>query len=86
MKSFIITIALLSMVGGVSYYEHNYTRSGCEVVRVYEDVVTVKDSCGFLWDVEAEDLKVGCKLDLKMHDNGTNDCVYDDIITNFIIK
>ena len=89
MKKLLVAVLLIGMFLFVGYYEHNYTRKDCEIVKVENGIVTFEDACGFRWQWEIEEneyFEVGDKVDLKMHDNCTNSIVYDDVITKIIFK
>ena len=85
MKNFIISILLLCGFCGASYYEHNYIREECQVIQVNDGIATIKDICGFYWDVETDGLKVGNIVNLKMNDNCTSSYIYDDIVKDVVL-
>lgn len=80
MKKIIITIAILGMMVGMGYFEHNYTRPNCEITQIHDGVITAIDETGETWDFIAKGYKVGDYVDLKMHDNYTSAYVGDDIV------
>ena len=86
MKGIIFTALLVSMFSGASYYEHNYIRKDCEVVQVGIEYVKAEDKCGYVWEFKGNEFKVGDKVDLKMYDNCTSDCISDDEVTDVVRK
>lgn len=81
MKKFVTIITVLVMVLAVvsaSHYEHNYTRQG-EVVQINDGWATIYDTTDNAWDVDAEGLNVGDKVEMKMYDNNTPNNIEDDV-------
>jgi hypothetical protein len=74
-----VTVGLL---GGM---EATYTRDG-QVVSVKDNIVTVEDKSGFLWELETDELKEGQEVVLKMNDNNTDGIITDDIIIDYKIN
>ena len=77
----ILTVGILC---GFNHFEHNYTRENCEVVEVNDEVVTVKDYGGLLWEFKGNGFKVGDIVDIEMFDSNTSAYVYDDVIKNVV--
>lgn len=77
--SMIILVACVLLAG---YVETRYTRTDCEVLEVWEDHVTVEDTCGYKWSyyVEDEAPRVGDRVTLKMHTNHTDNIINDDMV------
>lgn len=85
MKKVLSVLLIVSIFSLASYIEHNYTRKDCEVTAVTASGVLIKDKCGFIWYYdEPTDLKVGDKVDLKMHDNCSNSNIDDDEIKKVV--
>ena len=76
----------VTLFGGASYYEHNYTRKDCKVTKVNDSYATIVDQCGFAWKYDSNGLQVGDIVDLKMEDNFTNSYVFDDVIKQVVKK
>lgn len=51
-------IIFMIAVGRVGYWELHYEMD-CEVVKIVDDIVTLEDSSGYLWEVEDTVLKLG---------------------------
>lgn len=79
-------VIAFGMLMVANWAEVHYTRHDCTVVSYVEDVVVVEDKTGNEWEIIAEGLEVGDKVDLKMHTNFTDDCIYDDIVENYKVK
>ena len=79
-------VIAFGMLTVANWAEVHYTRHDCTVVSYVEDVVVVEDKTGNEWEIIAEGLEIGDKVDLKMHTNFTDNCIYDDIVKNYKIK
>ena len=89
MKNLMLIAVVVGMFCAVGYYEHNYTREDCEVVRVENGIATFEDQCGYRWNWEIEEneyFEVGDFVDLKMFDNGSTSYIQDDEITKVVFK
>lgn len=53
-KAVITVVVFVLMLSACSYVEHHYTREDCTVVAVAEDVVTVEDRQGYVWEYTVE--------------------------------
>lgn len=87
MKKIALGLVLVLLFGTACYFEHNYTRKDCEVVRVENGIVRFKDKYGFYWDWEIEEneyFEVGDFVDLKMNDSYSSGYVGDDVITKVV--
>lgn len=86
----IILSAVIAFEVGVlttaNWAEVHYTRHDCTVVSYVEDVVVVEDKTGNEWEIIAEGLEIGDKVDLEMHTNFTDNCIYDDIVEGYKVK
>ena len=78
-RNIIIAIAILTMCGWCSHYEHHYTRVGT-VTRVDCIEIIVRDNSGHYWSFKGYDYSVGDTVKLKMYDNYTSSDIYDDKI------
>ena len=84
MKNFIVIIILVVSIFGVSHMQNFYTRMDCTVVQINDGYATIEDVCGWVWDVDANDLSVGDKVELRMHNNYTERYVNDGIVKKVI--
>jgi hypothetical protein len=84
-KEFVCAIVVITMFFGVVGFagniKHNYIRKDCEVISVSNDLVTVEDVCGYVWEFEGSGYRVGDVITLKMHTNYTHGTIEDDIVT-----
>lgn len=76
-------VIAFGMLTAANWVEVHYTRHDCTVVSYVEDVVVVEDKTGNEWEIIAEGLEIGDKVDLKMHTNFTDNCIYDDIVEDY---
>lgn len=76
----IACIVFMTSISIASYIENNYTMSA-EVVEINSDFVTLEDTTGNLWEVEAADLNLGDKVTAVFDKNNTENRT-DDKITN----
>ena len=83
-KNVLVVVLLLAVCCVVSWCECNYTRYNCVVVEASPTGAIFEDQCGFTWYVECEGYQVGDKADLKMYNNGTNNCIDDDEIKELV--
>ena len=81
MKKVAVLLAII-VLGG--YIECNYTREDCVVVEASPTGAVFEDKCGFTWYWEEEGFEVGDVVDLKMYNNGTNNCIDDDEIKKVV--
>ena len=79
-------VIAFGMMTVINWVETHYTRHDCTVVSYVEDVVMVEDKTGNKWEIIAEGLEVGDKVDLKMHTNFTDNYIYDDIVEDYKAK
>ena len=78
--TFIIALVAFCAVFAFSaYVETHYTRK-CTVINVSNEVITLKDECGYLWEYEGIGYKAGDKVIAKMYTNHTDSNVFDDVI------
>ena len=78
-----ITVAMVTIIGFISWFEVHYTKENCTVIDCVEDAVIIEDTCGYIWEFEADGLEVGDVIDLKMYTNCTNSTIFDDEITDY---
>lgn len=76
----IVALTVVKMVGPVGEYE-----SVAKVVCVDGDVVTVKDTAGFLYEFDGFGFEKGDIVTLTMFDCDTAD-IYDDVILDAEVK
>ena len=72
-----LTIFLL-VVGRVGYWEMRYEME-CKVIKVVDNIATLEDSLGHLWEVEDDTIEVG-KTYIVVFFNGATDNRQDDEI------
>ena len=83
MKKLCIAMIMIICLATIGYAMNYYTRYNCIVYSVEDNIVTVEDNSGHLWEFIAEDNHIYKKFDkvnLKMYNNGTEDNIQDDII------
>lgn len=86
MKKVMMALGLVVMIVGwigCTHVENHYTRKNCEVVNYIEDCVTVVDKCGYKWELIADGLEIGDKIDVRMYTNNTDNNIYDDEIVGY---
>lgn len=81
MKKVIISLVLIGSIFACGYYENNYTRTNCEVIKVTETNCIIEDTCGFTWTWNEGGFAEGDIVNLKMCANGTAGNIKDDTIT-----
>ena len=72
-------VAFCAVLAFSAYVETHYTRE-CTVIDVSNDVITLKDECGYLWEYEGTGCEAGDKVIVKMYNNHTDSNVFDDVI------
>lgn len=89
MKNFLfslfVVVCIIGFVGLLGGMETTYTRDG-QVVSVKDNIVTVEDGSGFLWDLKTDELKEGQEVVLKMNDNNTDSIITDDVVIDYELK
>ena len=76
----IIYIIIVIILLGVFGYTASLYKMEVEVVSVEDNIATVCDERGLLWDIQADNLKEGEKYVATFHDNTTTGNIYDDKI------
>lgn len=71
-------IIFLLVVGRVGYWEMRYEME-CKVIKVVDNIATLEDSSGHLWEVEDDTIEVG-KTYIVVFFNGATDNRQDDEI------
>lgn len=71
-----ITILTLCICGRIE----NYYNRKAVVIKVDQELVTVKDLSGYIWEFEGSDYREGDNLILRMFNNYTVSDITDDII------
>lgn len=79
MVSFISLFIVILCFCFCSFTETHYTREGI-VVENNNNLITVKDECGYLWDFEGDDFKINERVKLTMDTNHTDSNIFDDKI------
>lgn len=72
-----VTIVVLLM-GIVGYWDLHYEMD-CEVVKIVDDVITLEDSTGYLWEVEDTTLELGETYTVVFFNNDTSIRTDDEI-------
>lgn len=81
MKKLCIIMIMIICMATIGYSTNYYTRYDCVVYSIEDNIITVEDNNGQLWNFIAEDnhiYKKFDKVDLKMYNNGTEDNIQDD--------
>lgn len=81
----LVIVCVIGFIGLLGGMERTYTRKG-QVISVKDNIVTIEDKSGFLWELETDELKEGQELILKMNDNNTDGIITDDIIVDYKIN
>ena len=82
----IITIIIVLITCGLCIVKNisktnAYTRSAeGTIIEVTDEVVAVETADGHVWEFEGEGFEVGQTVDVVFNNNGSPDCVKDDII------
>lgn len=75
----IVLVVFLLLVGRVGYWETHYNRDGV-VVSVENQLVSVEDKIGMVWEFYGDGYRVGDKVVMLMDNAGTDSVVTDDMI------
>lgn len=85
-KTILIFIITIVAVLSISHYENHYTRYDCEVVAVQDNCIRAYDNAtDTIWEFNADKLKVGDRIDLKMYTNNTTN-IYDDKVQDIKVR
>ena len=76
-----IMISLLLGVIFLADAKTNYYHKTMEVVKIENDIVVLEDVHGNLWEIEADELKVGDRVECKVNSYGTS-FIEDDVIVD----
>lgn len=71
-------IIFILIVGRVGYWDLHYEME-CEVVKIVDDVVTLEDGSGYLWEVEDTTLELGETYTVVFFNNDTSIRTDDEI-------
>ena len=71
-------IIFILVVGRIGYWELHY-KMDCEVVEIVDDVVTLEDGSGHLWEVKDTTLKLGETYTVVFFNNDTSIRTDDEI-------
>ena len=83
-KGIIIVIgfcAVLFLIGRIGWHETHVTKLG-SIEKVEGNIVTMKDSEGFLWDFYGDDFNLHDIVQADFWTNGTDLNQYDDELVN----
>ena len=71
-------IIFILVVGRISYWDLYYEMD-CEVIEIVDDVITLEDSTGNLWEVEDINLELGETYTVVFFNNDTCERTDDEI-------
>ena len=71
-------IIFILVVGRISYWDLHYEMD-CEVVKIVDNVITLEDSTGNLWEVEDINLELGETYTVVFFNNDTSIRTDDEI-------
>jgi hypothetical protein len=80
MKTFIATMSVIVLMFGALHTSQTYVREDCKVISIENNLVTVRDQCGYDWKLYADGLCVGDVVDIKLHDKDTATIEDDEVI------
>lgn len=72
------TVIIVGIIGRIGYWDLHY-KMDCEVVKIADDVVTLEDSTGNLWEVEDINLELGETYTVVFFNNDTSIRTDDEI-------
>lgn len=84
-KGLLVVLAIFLFIGIINTVSNTYTREGV-VVWVNEDIATVEDEGGFLWDIKTTDLTKGQAVKMVMSENNTDHIDDDSVLKYEVIK
>lgn len=79
-------VALVLVTGIVGYIETHYTREAKVIELESDSVIVVEDATGNVWAFDGEGYAVGDEVAMKMHTNGTDSIITDDVIENVKLR
>ena len=82
-KKIQLILFFILFVGGLifcNYVERTYTKA--TVIAIEDDIITVKDFQGFVWEFTGNNFYVGEQIELVIDNNLTDDTIIDDKIKN----
>ena len=71
-------IIFILVVGRISYWDLYYEMD-CEVIEIVDDVITLEDSTGNLWEVEDINLELGETYTVVFFNNDTCERTDDEV-------
>lgn len=71
-------IIFILIIGRIGYWDLHYEME-CEVVKIVDDVVTLEDGSGYLWEVEDTTLELGETYTVVFFNNDTSIRTDDEI-------
>ena len=81
LKKIAIVIFIIALFYFSAWIESHYTKKAT-VIKVENDIVTVIDSNGYIWDFEGNNFSIDDKVELLMNNSQTDCYIFDDIIEN----
>jgi hypothetical protein len=86
MKKLTIATLLIILCVSTNYVDTHYKRYG-KIVDISNDEITILDTTDNIWvwildDNDNNEYTIEQNIELKMHNNYTDDTIYDDIIEN----
>lgn len=80
-KKIMLVVLVIVLLCGCSWYESHYTKD-CAVVSIADDVVTVRDAQGHLWEFISDEYKVADVVRITFYTNHTDTELFDDEIVD----
>ena len=81
LKKIAIVIFIIALFYFSAWIESHYTKKAT-VIKVENDIVTVIDSNGYIWDFEGNNFSIDDKVELLMNNSQTDCYIFDDVIEN----
>lgn len=87
LKTILGVLVAVVVLGCMGHIDTHYTRKNCEVIKVEQGLMTIKDTCGYEWCYYSNEevYTVGTKVDLKMYTNNTDTNIEDDEIVKIVV-
>lgn len=77
----VMLLLFLALIGRVGYWETHYTEDAT-VIAATEQIVTVEDDKGQVWEFYGDGYKVGDRVHLHIDNNETDNTTTDDKIVS----
>jgi hypothetical protein len=86
LKKIVITMFCIITIVGSTYSLHHYTERNCTVVRTSGHSVLIQDPQGDMWKyIAGKNIpRVGSKVNVRFHNNYTDDNLEDDRIVKVV--